>query len=768
MTSPNNITQYLSTSNTIAAEDMRIDGSLHPSPSSGWYRTNKLDHCTIDACGLNLHALPHRMIHDLSVTTKGSKTIECGKNYVGLFCPVTWNTREGNRRIDAVDSIHAMVLDIDGVTPGTTEDILSRLSQVCYVAYTSFSHRSPIKDGKDAFRVVIPFTRPCTQQEYKTVWECMQSCIPENDIQTKDPSRLWFLPSFRIDRADSAWKRHNNGHALDVDKMLQYKASPKNKEDNGRMAPNTTPDITPANNDNSRYTIAQVPAHWLIQCDIDGDTVTHPFSWYIKNWKRLQKNRSGNLPCYAHGSETHGSAFITRKVDPLTNIARYRCTEQNSNRRNLDCIATDGGIEICYGNRGASWSALKSPDNICAMIVEMGLEIWECAVRNKPFFGSEPLSDSLELEIMTKIRQRYFVGRDIALIRVQQAIQLHASRNRIHPIKEYLDGLEWDGEFRLGRLFIDFLKAQDTPLNHVYAIKWAISAVARIYKPGCKVDTMVVFNAPQGHGKGTFFRTMAGECTRTGYSWYNSSKINIGEKDGRSILSTAWIHEMAELASMAKKDANVVKNFLDEQYDTFRGAYQKHEKKIARGCIFGGSANDKDMAIFRDHTGSRRYWLMVLIGKAHHMAYDPKELEKVRDQLWAEAVAAYKEGKEWWLTPEEQQLSSEENNKHKVTSIHETMVQQWLDDNPCRFFTIKEMMEEVYTEELDQTIGPPKRVPTVVRPMSYENYYPDLLKRLDAVLQNSGKACRRNGKNRRGWWQSPKSKLEDIPIATIP
>ena len=73
-------------------------------------------------------------------------------------------------------------------------------------------------------------------------------------------------------------------------------------------------------------------------------------------------------------------------------------------------------------------------------------------------------------------------------------------------------------------------------------------------------------------------------------------------------------------------------------------------------------------------------------------------------------------------------------------------------------------MEEVYTEEIAQVVGPPKRVPTVVRPMSYENYYPDLLKRLDAVLQNGGKACRRNGKNRRGWWQAPKS--ED-PIARI-
>lgn len=769
MTSRNtSITQYCTSSNIRKAKELKLPASLHPSPDNGWHLTNALSCAgTTMEAERTLIYNGMRVVNDMRTVRRGTRTIELAKENVRLFAPVTWNTTEGNRRIDAVDSVHAMVLDIDGVSPNVTKDIFDRLQDMCYIAYTSMSHHSLLKGGKDAFRVVIPFSRPCTPQEYTRVWLAMQDVMPENDIQTKDPSRLWYLPSCRTDRQDSAWIRHNNGYALDVDIMLQYKSKPQPPKKNGHMvSPNVTTHNPPAvDNDSGRYTISQVPAHWLIDCDIDGHRQTHPFSWYIKHWNVLQKNRSGNVPCYAYGSNTNGSAFLSRRVDPLTLIPRYRCTEQNSNRRNLDCIETDGGIEISYGNRGASWTPLKSPDNICAMIAHMGMDIWECEVRNKPFYGSEPLSDALELEIMTRIRKKYFVGKDISLIRVQQAVQLYSSRNRIHPIKEYLDSLRWDGEHRLGRLFIDFLKAEDTELNHIYAIKWAISAVARIYKPGCKVDTMVVFNAPQGHGKGTFFRTMAGECTRTGYSWYNSSKINIGEKDGRSILSTAWIHEMAELASMAKKDANVVKNFLDEQYDTFRGAYQKHERKVPRGCIFGGSANNKDMAIFRDPTGSRRYWLMVLLGKEHHMAYNPKELLAVRDQLWAEAVAAYKDGKEWWLTPEEQLLSSTENNKHKVTSIHETMVQQWLDENEGRYFTIKEMMEEVYTEEIAQVEWKqPKRVPTVVRPMSYENYYPDLLKRLDAVLQNGGKACRRNGKNRRGWWQAPKS--ED-PIARI-
>ena len=80
MTSNNTITQYLSTSNTIAAEDMRIDGSLHPSPDVGWYRTNKLEYAHMFACGLNLYRQRPKAVRDLSVTTKGSKTIECGKN----------------------------------------------------------------------------------------------------------------------------------------------------------------------------------------------------------------------------------------------------------------------------------------------------------------------------------------------------------------------------------------------------------------------------------------------------------------------------------------------------------------------------------------------------------------------------------------------------------------------------------------------------------------------------------------------------------------
>ena len=409
MTSRNQIiTAYAAKDNTQNASDVTFPVTVHAAPAQGWYHTNNLARATVHKNWRALQELSKMsVIKDLSVIRKKKKIIEVAKNYVGLFCPVDWTDLKGNRSKQQVAMVNAMVLDIDGVTPDVTEDILSRLSDMCYIAYTSISHRSPIKDGLDAFRIIIPLDRPCTINEYKTVWDAIEQCIPENDIQTKDPSRLWFLPSARIDREQWAWTRHNNGYALCVDSMLQYKATPTPTTDNGNMAPNISAPSRDSDHADGRYTIAQVPDSFLIN---GHDGVTRPFSEYIKDWKLLPKNRSGNYVCIAQGSETLGSAFISRKTDLISGLARYRITEQNSNRRNLDCIISDGGIELTFGNRGGSWSAVRSADNIAAMIGMMGLEIWECEIRQKPFLGSEAITDAIELEIMSNIRKKYSPG----------------------------------------------------------------------------------------------------------------------------------------------------------------------------------------------------------------------------------------------------------------------------------------------------------------------------------------------------------------------
>tara|TARA_R110000765_G_scaffold413903_1_gene514169 strand:- start:981 stop:2057 length:1077 start_codon:yes stop_codon:yes gene_type:complete len=357
------------------------------------------------------------------------------------------------------------------------------------------------------------------------------------------------------------------------------------------------------------------------------------------------------------------------------------------------------------------------------------------------------MTDAMELQVMNELRQRFFVGRTLELKSVQQAIMLHAVDNTKNPLVDYLKSVQkiWDGKNRLDTLLIDYMQADDTKLNRAYGRYWAISAVARAMSPGCQVENMLVLKAGQGHGKGTFFRILAGRCPITQYSWYNSSKINIGEKDGQSILRTAWIHEMAELAVMAKKDANTIKNFITDLYDTFRRAYTKYEVKVPRTSIFTGSTNDDDVGIFKDKTGSRRYWYVVCNSIEHHMGYDPEILKSERDQLWAEAVTRFELGEKWYLSPEEEKWREDENDSHSVIGIHESLVAEYLATREGLYFTLADMIDEVYSIR-------------TTKPANYENYYPSLLIRLGAELQNNGRRCRRGGLNKTGIYRAPHGK----------
>ena len=325
---------------------------------------------------------------------------------------------------------------------------------------------------------------------------------------------------------------------------------------------------------------------------------------------------------------------------------------------------------------------------------------------------------------------------------ISDAILLYAEQRTKNTLVDYLESLVWDKKRRIHNTLRKYLKCDNTKLNKIYSKKWMIGAVARALQPGCKLDTMIVFDAPQGHGKGTFIRTLAGCCTITGYSWYNSSPINIGHKDGQSILRTAWIHEMAELSAMHKKDTNVIKNFLSDSTDTFRRAYDKFEVKVMRSSTLVASVNDNDVQIFKDKSGSRRYWYVKCTGEEDTLAFKESNLRQERDQLWAEAVHYFKDGVPWWLTKAEQKLSREMNERHTVIGIHDTLVTEYVQDRSGSYFTVADMIEEIYQGRS-------------IRPITYPNFYPNLLSQLGCILQNDGKRCRRNEQNRSGFYYSP-------------
>ena len=60
--------------------------------------------------------------------------------------------------------------------------------------------------------------------------------------------------------------------------------------------------------------------------------------------------------------------------------------------------------------------------------------------------------------------------------------------NAFHPVRDYLNGLVWDGTPRVEALLIDYLGAADSPYTRTVTRMTLAAAVARIFEPGCKFD----------------------------------------------------------------------------------------------------------------------------------------------------------------------------------------------------------------------------------------------------------------------------------------
>lgn len=215
--------------------------------------------------------------------------------------------------------------------------------------------------------------------------------------------------------------------------------------------------------------------------------------------------------------------------------------------------------------------------------------------------------------------------------------------NSYHPVKQYLESLEWDGVPRVETMFTTFLSAKDSELYHVYAKLFMIAAIKRVYKPGCKFDNMLVLQGEQGNGKSTFCEKLA-----VNDKWYNDNII-IADRDKDSLLymQDAWIVIMDELDAWNKADTNAAKGFMSKRSDKFRAPYAQNSEEHPRHCVFIGNTNDE--TFLKDSTAitERRYWVIKTEGNWETSRDKIKLMTpEMIDQLWAEAMVMYKENKD--------------------------------------------------------------------------------------------------------------------------
>lgn len=246
-----------------------------------------------------------------------------------------------------------------------------------------------------------------------------------------------------------------------------------------------------------------------------------------------------------------------------------------------------------------------------------------------------------------------------------QAIEYVARRTTVHPPREYLSSLEWDGAQRLGTWLHKYTGATDNRYSEIGGRAWMISAVARIFDPGCQADMALVLEGPQGLGKSTVFRILAGE-------WFTDELDKPGTKDASLQCAGAWIIEIAELAKMKNAEIEDVKAFLSRMTDRFRPPYGRRTLAFPRQCIFGGSVNPGGSGYLKDDTGNRRF-LPVLCS-----SIDKAALRADRDQLWAEAVVAYQAGEPWHLLADDERLAQAEQEDRRECDVWESVIADWL------------------------------------------------------------------------------------------
>jgi predicted P-loop ATPase len=253
---------------------------------------------------------------------------------------------------------------------------------------------------------------------------------------------------------------------------------------------------------------------------------------------------------------------------------------------------------------------------------------------------------------------------------IRDAFNEVAERNAFHPVREYLEGLEWDGIERLDTLLIDYLGAEDSPYTRAVTRKMLVAAVARIERPGIKFDNVLVLVGPQGVGKSYIIKLL-------GQKWHSDSLTTVQGKEAYEQLQGAWLIELAELSATRRAETEAVKHFITKQEDSYRKAYGRQISVFPRQCVFFGTTNED--TFLRDRTGNRRFWPVRVYSGEHKKSLWKDLTRSEVDQVWAEALTLWRDGEPLYLDKELQEIANEVQEAHLEVDDKFGIVQEFLE-----------------------------------------------------------------------------------------
>ena len=624
----------------------------------------------------------------------------------------------GRRKKDCVEYRTIITLDIDHAVPGVIEQIEMLYNYRCFI-YSTHKHTAE----NPRLRLVIILSRPVSPDEYVAVARKVAEDIGIEmfDDTTYEPSRLMYWPSTSAD--GEFIFRDIEGEPLNPDEVLsRYKdwrdssEWPVSSRQQNIVQREMRKQVDPLTKDGvigafcRTYTIEDAIAAFLsdvyqpsampgrydyIPADSQAGVViyegkfayshhaTDPACGRLMNAfdmvrihrygeldeKAAEDTEASKLPSFSAMSE-----FAVSDENVKMTIAgeRMEKAEKEFSGENGDWLK-----QLEYEKRSTVVKntlrnlllILNNDEKLKGIVFNQlsdGMEIkgevpWEHPSRFWRDADDAQLISYVDLTYGTFSARNY----DIAVTKV-------ADDRSYHPIREFLASLpEWDKVPRVDTILVDFLGASDNAYVRAVTRKTLCGAIARVMNPGCKFDTMLVLNGPQGKGKSTLISKLCGE-------WFNDSLLLNDTKDKTAAekLQGYWILEIGELAGLKKTEIETLRGFLSRQNDIYRASFGRRATPHPRQCVFIGTTNAEN-GYLRDTAGNRRFWPVKTPGDAARASWEMTE-EEIR-QIWAEALVRYKEGEPLHLDNELAGMALKEQQIAMEVDEREGMVRDYLE-----------------------------------------------------------------------------------------
>lgn len=362
---------------------------------------------------------------------------------------------------------------------------------------------------------------------------------------------------------------------------------------------------------------------------------------------------------------------------------------------------------------GKTGYPIKSPGNLRKILrvdEKFGPRLRFNEMTGSPEVDGVPIEDAFYGEAGEYLEDQYKVS--FARPIIADAVNEIARERGYSPVAEYLNGLVWDRIDRIPEL-TGILNAEAKPLYLQFLRAFLVGAVARALctePEGVKLDTALILKGDQGVRKSTFFNVLAGR-------YFNDSAMDLRSKDAYLTLQSAWIIEWAEFEyTLTRNQITAVKAFLASKVDTYRPPYGRETVTRPRRCIIVGTTNE-DHFLF-DPTGSRRFWVIEVKGEI-----DTTRLRAIRDQLWAQAVALYRAGAQWWLESDTDAERAALASQYQAEEPWEAVVTRFVESKRIADTSIDfVLLQAVQKEVKDWKGGDSQCIGRILRKLGFHRY----------------------------------------------